>query len=42
MIAQREVMVLENLYKLNELKRDITVFRTRQRIYTRKVKEDQQ
>lgn len=42
MIAQREVMVLENLYKLNELKRDILVFRTRQRIYTRKVKEDQQ
>lgn len=38
MIAQREVMKLDNIYKLNELKRTVTVFRTRQRIYTRKVK----
>lgn len=42
MIAQREVMQLENIYKLNEIKRDVTVFRTRQRIYIHKVKEDEQ
>ncbi|MBQ1874613.1 MAG: glucosaminidase domain-containing protein [Paludibacteraceae bacterium] len=40
MIAQREVMKLDNIYKLNELKRNVTVFRTRQRIYIRKVKEE--
>lgn len=40
MIAQREVMKLDNIYKLNELKRNVKVFRTRQRIYIRKVKEE--
>lgn len=42
MISQREVMKLDNIYKINELKRNVTVFRTRQRIHIRKVKEEKQ
>ncbi len=41
MIAQREVMQLKSLYRLNEISERVVVFRTRQQILTRKVKEKQ-
>lgn len=39
MIAQREVMKMSSIYKLNEIPTRVVVFRTRQQILTRKVND---
>ena len=39
-LAQEEGVTIESIQKLNELDPSIRVFRTRQRIYLRKVKEE--
>ena len=39
MIAQREVMKMSSIYKLNEISTQVIKFRTRQQILTRKVKD---